>query len=79
MMGSSLVLSSEIVHDGVMRRSERTRGVDVGTFESDGTVIVSAMSWAVVRDMVGIVASIEGYGEALARAVCIWSETQRKA
>lgn len=52
-MGSSLVLSSEIVHDGVIRRSERTRGAEFGSFESDGTVIVSGMSWAVARDIAG--------------------------
>jgi len=51
--GSRRDLRCEIVQVGVMRRSAETRGVAAGLVGSEGTVIRSAMSWGVVRDMVG--------------------------
>ena len=50
MIGSSFPLSCEIVQEGVMRRSDETRGAEEGVGE--GTVIRRETSGAVWRDIV---------------------------
>jgi hypothetical protein len=51
-MGSSLVLSCERVHEGVMRRSELMMGPVLGVVE--GTVIRREMSGVVWRAILGM-------------------------
>ena len=52
-MGSSLVLRWLMLQVGVMRRSEETRGFELGVLGSEGTVMRRGMSVGVVVDILG--------------------------
>ena len=77
--GSSLALSWATLHDGLMRRSAERRGAAAEEEEEDGpgTVMVSGMSGAVWRDIVGCWMVVVWVGGGRGYSSCLYCRFRR--